>query len=227
MSTTLLPYKDTDFDRVSGLVVSDATTNLTAWGIPQAEITDLTASHGNWHGKFETANNPASRTEGAVAAKNTARKSHEAKLRKFLKRWIMPNDLVTDEDHRNMELPIYKKTRERTPRSDDVPMPNAKATAIDGRVSLGWRSKKTGAKANPYRQKVVIRYVVFLQSDPIPTQIDQLIHSLLDGMQPCELSFSEEDWGKVVYFVMAYQNERGEMGDWSPIMSIIIPGSKL
>jgi hypothetical protein len=227
MNTPVVPHKDVDFDRVSGLVVDDSTQNATPWGIPGPEVTALTESHENWHEKYEKASDPATRTEGAVAAKNTARESHEGILRKFLKRWIMTNDVVSDEDHINMGLPIYKKTRTRIPRSDDVPEPEGKATEIDGRVSLSWRGRKSGSKANPYEQKVVIKYAVFPLDAPAPTHIEQLIHSLLDGRQPCELSYQEEDWGKVLYFATAYQNERGEMGDWSPIMSVIIPGRKI
>jgi hypothetical protein len=227
MSTPVVPSKDADFDRVSGLVVDDSTQNATQWGIPGTEVTTLTTSHENWHEKYETASNPATRTEGVVAAKNTARDSHETFLRNFLKRWIMSNNAVTDEDHRNMGLPIYKKTRERIPKSNDVPESEGKATDVDGRVSLGWRGRKSDSKANPYGQKVVVKYVVQPLRDPAPTRIDQLVNSLMDSRQPCELSHPEENWGDVLYFATAYQNERGEMGDWSPIGSVIIPGRKI
>jgi hypothetical protein len=227
MSTQVVPSKDSNFDRVSGQVVEDSTQNATKWGIPSQEVTTLTESHENWHEKYETAANPATRTEGAVAAKNTARYSHEKILRNFLKRWIMPNNAVTDEDRRNMGLPIYKKTRDRIPKSNDVPESEGKATEIDGRVSLGWRGRKSGSKANPYGQKVVVRYRIQPLDASAPTRVDQLTYSLLDGRQPCELSRPEEDWGKVLFFATAYQNERGEMGDWSPIGSVIIPGRKI
>jgi hypothetical protein len=227
MSTPVIPGKDSDFDRVSGQVVDNSQQNATPWGIPPQEVSTLSTSHDDWHEKFETASNPITRTKGAIAAKDTARDSHEAFLRNFLKRWIMSNNAVTDEDHRNMGLPIYKKTRDRVPKSKDVPESEGKATEIDGRVSLGWRGRISGSKANPYMQKVVVRYVVQPLSEPAPTRIDQLRHSLLDGRQPCEISHPEENWGDVLYFATAYQNERGEMGDWSPIGSVIIPGRKI
>jgi hypothetical protein len=227
MNTPVIPHKDADFDRVSGLVVENSTQKATQWGIPAQETTTLAESHSTWHVTYEKSADPATRTEGSVAAKNTARNSHEGILRKFLKRWIMTNDAVTDEDHVNMGLPIYKKTRTRIPKSDDVPEPEGKVTAIDGRVSLGWRGRKSGSKANPYEQKVVVKYNVFPFDAPAPTHIDQLVHSLMDGRQPCEFTYQEEDWGKVLYFATAYQNDRGEMGDWSPILSVIIPGRKV
>ncbi|MDR1154565.1 MAG: hypothetical protein LBL04_07620, partial [Bacteroidales bacterium] len=74
---------------------------------------------------------------------------------------------------------------------------------------------------------VVVRYAVFPLEAPAPTNVEQLPHSLLDGRQPCEISRPEEDWGKALYFAMTYQNDRGEMGDWSPIESVIIPGRKI
>jgi hypothetical protein len=227
MSTQVVPSKDADFDQVSGLVVGESMGNSEKWGIPSQEVAALSESHGSWHAAYEKAGNPATRTEGTVAAKDTARDAHEPRLRTYLKRWIMSNSAVSDEDHRNMKLPIYKKTRERIPPSDDVPEPEGRATPVDGRVSLGWRSRKSGSKTNPYGQKVVVRHVVLPLDAPAPTRIEQLEHSLLDGRQPCELTYPEKDWGKVVYFATAYQNVRGEMGAWSAIGSVIIPGKKV
>jgi hypothetical protein len=227
MSTPLLPKKDSEFDRVSGQVAEESAQNAMQWDIPPQEITPVTSSHGNWHQKYETAVNPVTRTEGAIVDKNDARRAHEAILRNFLKRWIMSNNAVTDTNRVNMGLPVYKKTRARVPPPDDVPVPAGTATVIDGRVSLSWRGRKSGSKANPYQQKVVVKYLVLPLDAPAPTSVDQLIYSLLDGRQPCEISRPEEDWGKALYFAMAYQNERGEMGDWSPIGSVIIPGRKV
>jgi hypothetical protein len=226
MNTPVIPTKDVNFDRVSGLVVENATLYATKWEIPATEITLLTNSHITWHAAYEKAIDPSTRTKGAVAAKDTARDRHEELLRKFIKHWIMTNNLVSDRNHIDMGLPVYKKTHDRVPPPDDVPDPEGKATPIDGRVSLNWRGRKSGSKANPYKQKAVIRYTVLPQDAPAPTQIEQLEHTLLDGRQPCEISRPEEDWGKVVYFATAYQNYRGEMGDWSPIRSVIIPGRK-
>jgi hypothetical protein len=227
MNTPVVPHKDFDFDRVSGLAVENATQYATKWDIPSPEITLLTDSHTAWHAAYEKAIDPSTRTNGVIAAKDTARVKHEGLLRKFLKRWIMTNDLVSDQDHVNMGLPVYKKTHSRVPPPDDVPEPEGKATTIDGRVSLSWRGRKSGSKANPYCQKVVVRHTVLPLDAPVPTHIEQLEHTLLDGRQPCKISHPEKDWGKVMYFATAYQNTRGEMGDWSPIRSVIIPGRKI
>jgi hypothetical protein len=227
MSTQVVPSKDSDFDQVSDLVVTNSTVYATKWEIPQPEVITLSDSHTAWHTAFEKARDPATRTEGTVAAKDTAREAHEPRLRTFLKRWIMSNDAVSDEARRNMKLPIYKKTRERIPPSDDVPESEGKATPIDGRVLLNWRGRISGSKTNPYGQKVVVRHTVLPLDAPAPTRIEELENSLLDGRQPCELSYPEKNWGMVVYFATAYQNVRGEMGDWSPIGSVIIPGRKV
>jgi hypothetical protein len=227
MSIPVIPTKDADFDHNSGLILGDVETYSSIWGIPQTEVITLKTSHHAWHLAYEKASDPATRTEGVVAAKNTARAAHEAVLRLFLKRWIMTNAAVTDENRKNMKLPVYKKTRDRVPPPVDVPDPEGKATTIDGRVTIGWRGRLSGSKANPYHQKVIVRYALLPLADPAPTRVDQLGQSLLDGRQPCELSYPEEDWGKVVYFATAYQNDRGEMGNWSPIGSVIIPGRKV
>jgi hypothetical protein len=226
MNTPVVPTKDFDFDRVSGLVVENATLYASKWDISTTEITRLTDSHTAWHAAYEKALDPSTRTKGVIAAKDTAREKHEELLRKFLKRWIMTNDLVSDQNRVDMDLPVYKKTRDRVPPPNDVPEPEGEATTIDGRVLLKWRGRISGSKANPYRQNVVVRFTVLPKGAPAPTHIEQLEHTLMDGRQPYEISRPEEEWGDIVYFATAYQNARGEMGDWSPIRSVIIPGSK-
>jgi hypothetical protein len=152
----------------------------------------LSDSHIAWHAAFEKAIDPATRTEGTVAAKDTARDAHEPRLRTFLKRWIMSNSAVSDEAHRNMKLSIYKKTHVRVPPPDDVPEPEGKATPIDGRVLLGWRGRTSGSKANLYCQKVVVRHTVLPLDAPAPIRIEELENTLMDGRQPCELSYPEK-----------------------------------
>jgi hypothetical protein len=226
MNTPVVPHKDFDFDLVSGLVVENATLYASKWEIPTTEVTLLSDSHTAWHAAYVKTLDPSTRTKGIIAAKDAARAKHEEFLRNFLKRWIMSNNAVSDQNHADMGLPIYKKTRSRVPPPDDVPAPEGKATEIYGRVSLGWHGMKSGSKANPYEQKVVVRYTVLPQDAPAPTHVEQLEHTFLDGRQPFEITRPEEDWGKVVYFATAYQNYRGEMGAWSEIGSIIIPGKK-
>ncbi|MDR1154929.1 MAG: hypothetical protein LBL04_09455 [Bacteroidales bacterium] len=76
MSTQAVPSKDSDFDQVSGLAVENSTQYATKWEIPQTEVTTLSDSHIAWHAAFEKARDPATRTEGTVAAKDTARDAH-------------------------------------------------------------------------------------------------------------------------------------------------------
>jgi hypothetical protein len=58
MNTPIIPHKDVDFDRVSGLVVADVTQKATQWCIPTQEVTTLSDSHSTWHAAYEKSSDP-------------------------------------------------------------------------------------------------------------------------------------------------------------------------
>jgi hypothetical protein len=56
-----------------------------------------------------------------------------------------------------------------------------------------------------------------------PTEYAQLTRHNLATHTPFLFNFSMAERGKTAYFAIAWQNEKGEKGPFSPIVSQIIP----
>ncbi|MDR0743629.1 MAG: hypothetical protein LBF05_04640, partial [Tannerella sp.] len=56
-----------------------------------------------------------------------------------------------------------------------------------------------------------------------PGSIDELIHSSFVIHTPFTLTFDESERGKKVYFILRWENTRGQKGPWSEIVSAVIP----
>jgi hypothetical protein len=48
-------------------------------------------------------------------------------------------------------------------------------------------------------------------------------HSVFTRKKRCRFDFSEDDRGKTVYFCAHYENAKGDVGPWGPIVSALIP----
>jgi hypothetical protein len=56
-----------------------------------------------------------------------------------------------------------------------------------------------------------------------PKTGEDLPHSVFTRKQRYRFDFSEDDRGKTVYFCAHYENAKGDVGPWGPIVSTIIP----
>ena len=59
--------------------------------------------------------------------------------------------------------------------------------------------------------------------DAPPQSPDDFAHHLMASRTPHTLMFEESDRGKTVWIALAWQNERGHIGEWSQFRSAIIP----
>ncbi|MCL2186568.1 MAG: hypothetical protein FWB86_12080 [Treponema sp.] len=65
--------------------------------------------------------------------------------------------------------------------------------------------------------------IVWDSLDAPPESPDALNHHTMASRTPYEIHFDEADRGKTVYVAAAWQNERGILGQWSGIISAIVP----
>jgi hypothetical protein len=56
-----------------------------------------------------------------------------------------------------------------------------------------------------------------------PTTIDSLTSHTMASRTPHALTFTEDERGQTVYIALSWQNERGNIGEWSDIQSAVIP----
>jgi hypothetical protein len=75
------------------------------------------------------------------------------------------------------------------------------------------------AKPSGYDGAVIIWSI--LEEPPIGTD-DLTLHTMA-SKTPHAIPFREEERGKTVYIAASWQNERGNIGAWSEILSAVIP----
>jgi hypothetical protein len=88
-------------------------------------------------------------------------------------------------------------------------------------IKVAFENRDTGSSNVPeYLTGVVLYYTV---SDTPVTNPNDLAQSRLATRSPQEISFDPSQRSKTAYLAGRWQNERGELGPWSEIVSIVIP----
>jgi hypothetical protein len=127
---------------------------------------------------------------------------------------------VTDEDRRNMWLPIHKTARTTTAMISSVPEAIVKMPS-PAVLEIEFRGAGAKNKAKPEGMHgCEIRGVI---SESPVTEWGQLADSYFDTHSPLKINFTGEDRGKRFYFALRWENNRGEKGEWSEIYFAIIP----
>ena len=88
-------------------------------------------------------------------------------------------------------------------------------------IQVHFKIKGTDHRAKPagYDGAVIIWGIL---NSP-PATHDELNHHTMASRTPFTLHFDETERGKTVYVAAAWQNERGILGVWSPILSAVVP----
>ena len=219
MKTDFIPRADSSFNDWQKPLVVSLKTNATSWGIPTSTITAIETEQAEFENRYETAENPATRTKAAVTTKTEARKKFEGTLRTTIKAYVTYNPAVTDEERINMGLPIHKTTR--TAVAVPTTFPEYTVETALRQVTIRFRDAAAGSKAKPAGVNgALIRWDIL---DTPPEKAIALLNSTLDTASPYTLTFTENQRGKRVYFALAWQNTKGEIGPWSEIGMAIVP----
>ena len=189
-------------------------------GIQGYTFTGLKMLKEDFEAKYAVAKDPATRTPGAVAAKNAAMRAYKAALRSFLKEFINFNSTVTVEDRRNMGLPIYKTGKTPAPVPSAPPQANIRIPS-PGVVEIHYRSAESARERKP--AGVYGCEIKWKISDSMVDSWAQLVHSEFDTCSPLRLSFDGPDRGRRLWFALRWENTRGDKGPWSEIQEARIP----
>lgn len=219
MKTDFIPRSDAQFNEWQANLFSYLKKNATAWGIPNATLTDAQTRKTEFETRYAAADNPATRTRAAVVMKDDSRKAYEASIRPLLKAYVTYNPAVTDEDRVNMGLPIHKTSR--TPVAAPVSFPECTVETAQRRITIHFRDAGSGKKAKPAGVSgAVIRWAILNEA---PDNVEPLTNSALDTASPYSIDFTEAQRGSRVYFCLAWQNTKGIMGPWSEMGMAIVP----
>jgi hypothetical protein len=213
-----IPRNDAEFETFYRNLVDYVMDNNARWKhIPQDNIDDLEAEFSQWTEAYKKILVPHS--PQITAEKNRVRTEVERKLRHFINRFLR-YEPVTDLDRDYMK--IRNPDLIRTPHIDvkEVVEFELKLRNIREILVNFWVKGETHkAKPSGYDGAVIIWDIL----DEPPTSIHDLTLHTMASRTPYALEFDETERGKTVYIAAAWQNERGLIGNWSEILSAVIP----
>jgi hypothetical protein len=214
-----IPSRDAAFDGWLANLTGYVSAKTATWThIPPAKVTALTAVTTRWHNAFEKTLGP--HTSVDTEAKKEARKAAEGFVRPFVVQFLK-FDPVTNEDRTAMNL----HNRDTTHTPIGVPATRALITEIKAlggfRVEIRFQDEAApNSKAVPYGDNgCLLNYTVGTEK---VTDYGALTQSKLMTRSPWTITFPPEAQGKFLSCGSRWQNERGELGPWGEIQSVVI-----
>ncbi|MDR2731491.1 MAG: hypothetical protein LBB81_11420 [Treponema sp.] len=92
---------------------------------------------------------------------------------------------------------------------------------ISRELKIDFWIQGAGHKAKPHGYDGAV--IIWGIRDTPPETPDQLEHHTMASRTPFTLHFDETERGRTVYVGLAWQNERGILGQWSEYKSAVIP----
>jgi hypothetical protein len=221
MNQKLIPGPDAIFDGWQSTLMSNVASRAPRLNIPSDTVADVQTLQTRWRTAYAAAEDPATRTKGAVKEKQEARTAYEAGLRALIRSYLTYNPLLSDKDREDMGLPVHKTTHTHAPIAADPPDIELD-TSVPGRVSFHYYGKGSASRrAKPEGQHGM--ELIWSLGDPAPARWEDLAHSSFDTHTPLTLSFENDQRGQTLYFALRWENTRGEKGPWSNIQSTKVP----
>jgi hypothetical protein len=209
----------------------------TAWGIPQDQYNELSALFGTAQELLYKAMDDAERTRVITVQCQEAFKVLTAAMRKFRDRWFKMPPLTltdwaalgfreTDQRHASMPapegVPAAALSYPGGPHAITAhlgPLPGTQE--LDPRSGYGYAvymgiMPPGGATLEQAASKK--HYLM-----EVPKDGEGLMHYCFTRRRTEKIVFDTEDQGMTAYICCRYENQKGEVGDWGPVTSIIIP----
>jgi hypothetical protein len=209
----------------------------TAWGVPQAEFTELVSLHDAAEALLDKAENEDERTHVITVKCEAAFVALKAKMRFFRDRYFKIPPLTEGDwaalgfrqkDPHPSPVPPPTGTPQASlsysggPHALTVhlgPMPGTQeldsesdygAAIYIGIMPPGGATLEEAASDKHYLMK-------------IPTDGKGLKHYCFTRKRKIKVVFDAEDAGKTAYVCSRYENGKGEVGQWGPVASAVIP----
>jgi hypothetical protein len=194
--------------------------NLSRFGITSAKVTPLQTLIT----QFQTAEAKAE-LPNAGSADRLVRKERAAAVSKAVRLFVNANlrynELLTDEDRKQLGLtiPDDEPTPETEP--DTIPVVDFIDTTLLRRIILHIKDMNGKSRAKPRGVHGV--EIVWAILDAAPSSIEDLTHSAFSTRLHYPFDFDENRRGKTIWLCLRWENNRGQKGPWSEIYSAIIP----
>jgi hypothetical protein len=213
-----LPKKDSELVTWTENFVMVLNQHGQAWGIPAEEVRVIQVALDTFKSLHTITKSPE-KTSVIVAQKNEARTVLTSLIRGMVD-FRLKNPIITNDQLIALGLHVKDKTPTTIPPPSTRPYHIIKV--VDSRrIEVDFQDEKTTSKAKPYGCLGAVVYYAVLATPP--TKPESLTRTVLATRTPHKLEFTEEERGKTVYIALRWQNEKGQLGPWSEILSAIIP----
>ncbi|GHU02406.1 hypothetical protein FACS1894147_04210 [Spirochaetia bacterium] len=218
-----IPARDADFNlffkKLCQYVTAKTTGPTPEWtDIPAAAVTELNAAYADWYTAY-------SKTLGEHSSEDIKEKSRVHRrvvhiLRGFIQRYLK---YVSDHDKDEMDLPLTDSTK--TPilvPEEHVRLMVEPVHTLEHKIT--WEVEENGSKANIYGYDgVVLAKRILEAGEEVPTDADTLTTTRLLTKNNVIEHYRSGDQGKRASYAACWQNEKGEMGVWNGITTVVIP----
>ena len=165
--------------------------------------------------------NPATCTTGITEAFKAA-EGEMINVFETLHNILVASPFITNVDLVNMEMPA----RREGPKNDSPVETHEPGIEVDTSrirtVRFKFHDIATGRRGKPPGQQgAEARYLVVDAYREV--EIEELVHSAFSTRSPLTLEFLESQLGKILIFVLRWENKRGEKGPFSAIAWVMIP----
>jgi hypothetical protein len=191
-----------------------------AWThIPSGEVGALSDALDLWYTPYAKTLVP--HTPVNTLAKNEAKKAAKLVIRSFVNRFLREDwAMVTDMDRDAIGVPTRDKIP--TPHPEPAVKPELDAAPSgQGKHTVTAINPQSQNKKKPARVKGVA-FAHKLRSADEPKARAEDMPSVFHVSAVKDFQWPEEDYGKVVDYAVAYENEGGKRGPWSNVASVII-----
>jgi hypothetical protein len=212
-------------------------TRRTAWGVPQAEFTELGSLHDAAEALLEKAENEDERTHVITVECEAAFAALKAKMRFFRDRHFKIPPL-TEGDWAALGFRQKDTHPSPAPAPDGAPSASLSYSGAPHALTVHLAPLAGTLELAPESDYGVAIYIGIMPqggasleqaaSDKhylmkIPTDGKGLQHYRFTRRRREKILFDAEDAGKTVYVCPRYENRKGEAGQWGPVASAIIP----
>lgn len=215
-----IPSDEENFNDWQENFVPKMVAKALAWGIPDSEKDAVEDAGTDWGTKYAAGRDEADPTSAQRQAKNDSRRSYTALIRELVNRRIRNNPAVTNDDKTSLRLTVPDTTRTRVA----VPSvgPNAKIAKIEHLVHTiritNPETPTSQAKPEGVTRTNVYRFIG--PTAPVNISQYQLIGSATKALY--RSTFTEDDAGKKAWYIVQYENTRGERGPISDSVNGLI-----
>jgi hypothetical protein len=140
--------------------------------------------------------------------------------RQLYKGFFRDNPLVTDEDLITMGMP---KRSIGGHHPVDIPTTSPRGSSVSTErcvLAIHYEDEKKPGKGKPKGVHGV--EMAWIVADEVPKSFNEYPHSTFDTKTPIFLHFDSSFEGKTVFYILRWENTRGEKGPWSPTYTAVI-----